>query len=87
VATNATVAITVSLTDAPTLDVTWLLNGLQSGSAGAAAYGSVSGSSGSFTYAAPASVPSPATFDVTAVSNTDASKTVSFSVTVTDPGH
>jgi hypothetical protein len=87
VAPNGTVALTVSVTNAPITDVTWLLNGLESGSAGAAAYGSVSGSSGSFTYTAPASVPSPATFDVTAVSNTDASKTVSFSVTVTDPSH
>jgi len=87
VATNAGVPITVSVTDATNTGVTWLLNGIQSGSAGAAAFGSVSGSGSSFTYTAPPSVPAPATFDVTAVSNTDASKTVSFSVTVTDPAH
>ena len=87
VATNTGAPITVSVTDATNTGVTWLLNGIQSGSAGAAAFGSVSGSGSSFTYTAPPSVPSPATFDVTAVSNTDASKTVSFSVTVTDPGH
>ena len=85
--TNATLALTVSVTNATNTGVSWLLNGIQSGSAGASAYGSVSGSGGSFTYTAPASVPTPATFDVTAVSNTDASKTVSSSVTVTDPGH
>jgi hypothetical protein len=87
VATNAGVPITVSVTDATNTGVSWLLNGIQSGSAGAAAFGSVSGSGSSFTYTAPPSVPAPATFDVTAVSNTDASKTVSFSVTVTDPAH
>ena len=87
VATNAEVPITVSVTNATNTGVTWLLNGIQSGSAGAAAFGSVSGSGSSFTYTAPPSVPTPATFDVTAVSNTDASKTVSFSVTVTDPSH
>jgi hypothetical protein len=81
------VAITVSVTNATNTGVTWLLNGIQSGGAGAAAFGSVSGSGSSFTYTAPPSVPTPATFDVTAVSNTDASKTVSFSVTVTDPSH
>jgi hypothetical protein len=87
VSTNAEVPITVSVTNAANTDVTWLLNGIQSGSAGAAAYGSISGSGGSFTYTAPSTVPTPATFDVTAVSSTDASKTVSFSVTVTDPAH
>jgi len=86
-ATNAEVPITVSVTNATNTGVTWLLNGIQSGSAGAAAFGSVTGSGNSFTYTAPPSVPTPATFDVTAVSNTDASKTVSFSVTVTDPAH
>ncbi len=87
VATNAEAPITVSVTNAANTGVTWLLNGIQSGGAGAAAFGSVSGSGSSFTYTAPPSAPTPATFDVTAVSNTDASKTVSFSVTVTDPGH
>ena len=87
VATNAEVPITVSVINATNTGVTWLLNGIQSGSAGAAAFGSVSGSGSSFTYTAPPGVPTPATFDVTAVSSTDASKTVSFSVTVTDPGH
>jgi len=87
VATNAEVPITISVANATNTGVTWLLNGIQSGSAGAAAFGSVSGSGSSFTYTAPPSVPTPATFDVTAVSNTDASKTVSFSVTVTDPSH
>ena len=87
VATNAEAPITVSVTNATNTGVTWLLNGVQSGSPGAAAFGSVSGSGSSFTYTAPPSVPAPATFDVTAVSNADASKTVSFSVTATDPGH
>jgi len=87
VATNTGVPITVSVTNATNTGVTWLLNGIQSGSPGAAAFGSVSGSGSSYTFTSPPSVPAPATFDVTAVSNTDASKTVSFSVTVTDPGH
>jgi hypothetical protein len=46
-------------------------------------YGTISGSYPSFTYTAPASVPSPATFNITVTSQADATKSQSLSVTIT----
>jgi hypothetical protein len=58
--------------------ITWTFNGL----AGGAGFGSISGTYPNFTYNAPSTVPSPATFNITATSNADVSKSASVSVTI-----
>lgn len=59
--------------------VTWTVNGVLNGNS---TFGTISGSGLSITYDAPASVPSPATFNVTATSVADATKSASVSVTI-----
>jgi hypothetical protein len=77
---NGTVTgITVSVTHTSNTGLTWTFNGL----AGGSGYGTISGSYPTFTYKAPSTVPSPATFNVTATSNADVSKTASLSITIT----
>lgn len=75
---NGTVAVTTSVTGTSNTGITWTFNGV----AGGAGFGNISGAYPNFTYTAPASVPSPATFSVTATSNADVSKTASFTVTI-----
>jgi hypothetical protein len=79
-AVNATLGITASVTGTANTGVTWTVNGVTNGNA---TYGTISGSGLSVTYDAPAAVPSPATFNVTATSVADTTKSASVSVTIT----
>ncbi|MGD0324240.1 MAG: hypothetical protein ABSD45_10945 [Terriglobia bacterium] len=81
-AVNATLGITASVTGTANTGVTWTVNGVTNGNA---TYGTISGSGLSVTYDAPAAVPSPATFNVTATSVADTTKSASVSVTITPP--
>jgi hypothetical protein len=79
-AVNATLGITASVTGTSNTGVTWTVNGITNGNA---AFGTIAGSGLSVTYDAPAAVPSPATFNVTATSVVDTTKSASVSVTIT----
>jgi hypothetical protein len=79
-AVNATLGITASVTGTANTGVTWTVNGVTNGNA---TYGTIAGSGLSVTYDAPAAVPSPATFNVTATSVADTTKSASVSVTIT----
>ena len=77
---NSTLGFTASVTGTSNTGVTWTVNGITNGNS---TYGTITGSGLSVTYKAPAAVPSPATFNVTATSAQDGSKSASVSVTIT----
>ena len=77
---SSTLGFTASVTGTSNTGVTWTVNGITNGNA---TYGTISGSGLSVTYDAPAAVPSPATFNVTATSVADNTKSASVSVTIT----
>jgi hypothetical protein len=79
VVTSRTLPITVSVTGTTHTNLTMLVNGVAGGNA---TFGTITGSYPSFTYTAPLTAPSPASFDITAVSDTDVSKTASVEVTI-----
>ena len=60
--------------------VTWTVNGVTNGNA---TFGTITGTGLTVTYNAPTTVPSPATFNVTATSGADSTKSASVSVTIT----
>lgn len=80
-AVNGTLPITASVTGncGSNCGVSWTVNGVANGNS---TYGTISGSGSSITYDAPATVPSPATFNVTATSVADPSQSASVSVTI-----
>ena len=80
VAVNGTLAITAAVANTSNTAVTWTVNGITNGNA---TYGTIAGSGLSVSYDAPAAVPSPATFNVTATSVADNTKSASVSVTIT----
>lgn len=84
VAVSGTLAITATVTGLANTDVTWTVNGVANGNS---TFGTLSGagtgSGDSVTYTAPAAVPNPATFNITATSAANTSLTASLSVTVT----
>jgi hypothetical protein len=80
VVANGTLAITAAVANTTNTAVTWTVNGITNGNA---TYGTIAGSGLSVTYDAPAAVPSPATFNVTATSVADTTKSASVSVTIT----
>jgi hypothetical protein len=80
VVVNGTLAITAAVANTSNTAVTWTVNGITNGNS---TYGTISGSGLSVTYNAPAAVPSPATFNVTATSVADTTKSASVSVTIT----
>ena len=80
VTVNGTLAITASVTNTSNTAVTWTVNGVTNGNS---TYGTIVGSGLSVTYDAPAAVPSPATFNVTATSQADPSKSAAVNVTIT----
>ncbi len=80
VAVNGTLAITAAVANTSNSAVTWTVNGVTNGNS---TYGTIVGTGLSVTYDAPAAVPSPATFNVTATSAADTSKSASVSVTIT----
>ncbi len=77
---STTQAFTASVKGTTDTGVTWTVNGVANGNS---TYGTITGSGLSVTYHAPASVPSPATFKVTATSSADPSKSASVTVTIT----
>ena len=79
---NATLGITASVTGTSNRGVTWTVNGITNGNA---TYGTITGTGLSVTYTAPGAVPSPATFNVTATSVVDTTKSASVSVTIFAP--
>jgi hypothetical protein len=78
-AVNSTLGFTASVTGTSNTGVTWTVNGVTNGNS---TYGTISGSGLTVTYDAPAAVPSPATFNVTATSVADSTKSASVSVTI-----
>jgi hypothetical protein len=78
---NGALPITASVTGGcgTNCGVTWSVNGVVNGNS---TYGTISGSGLSITYDAPAAVPTPATFNVTATSVADTSKSASVSVNI-----
>lgn len=78
---SGTLPITASVTGGcgTNCGVTWTVNGVANGNS---TYGTISGSGLSITYDAPAAVPSPATFNVTATSVADTTKSASVSITI-----
>jgi hypothetical protein len=77
---SSTLGFTASVTGTSNTGVTWTVNGITNGNA---TYGTIAGSGLTVTYDAPAAVPSPATFNVTATSVADNTKSASVSVTIT----
>ena len=80
---NGTLAITAAVAKTTNTAVTWTVNGVTNGNS---TYGTIAGSGLSVTYDAPAAVPSPATFNVTATSVADNTKSASVSVTIVATG-
>jgi hypothetical protein len=74
-----TLGITAKVTGSTNTGVTWSVNGVTNGNS---TYGTISGSGLTVTYDAPTTVPSPATFNITAISTADTSKSASLSVTI-----
>jgi hypothetical protein len=74
-----TLALTASLTGSTDTAVTWSVNGVTNGNS---TYGTIPGSSLTATYTAPATVPSPATFNIKVASQADPSKSATLSVTI-----
>ncbi len=83
VAVNGTLAITAAVANTSNTAVTWTVNSITNGNS---TYGTIAGSGSSVTYDAPAAVPSPATFNVTATSVADSTKSASVSVTIVAAG-
>ena len=79
IAVNGTLAITAAVANTSNTAVTWTVNGITNGNA---TYGTISGTGLTVTYTAPAAVPSPATFNVSATSVADNTKSASVSVTI-----
>ena len=79
---NQTLAITASVSGTSNTAVTWKVNGVAGGNT---TFGTISGSGLSVTYTAPASVPSPATFNIAVTSQADTSKSASLQVTIAPP--
>ena len=77
---NSTLGFTASVTGTTSTGVTWTVNGVTNGNS---TYGTIAGSGLTVTYDAPAAVPSPATFEITATSVEDSSKSASVNVTIT----
>jgi hypothetical protein len=75
-----TLGIHVSVTGTSNTSLTWTVYDVTNGNS---TYGTITGTYPSFTYTAPATLPSPATFKITATSNADVSKRASLSVTIT----
>jgi hypothetical protein len=82
-AVNGTLGFTASVTGSSNTAVTWTVNGVANGNS---TYGTITGSGLSVTYNAPSSVPSPATFNITATSAADTTKSASVSMTITSAG-
>ncbi|MDR3675417.1 MAG: putative Ig domain-containing protein [Acidobacteriota bacterium] len=82
-AVNGTLGFTASVTGSSNTAVTWTVNGVVNGNA---TFGTITGSGLSVTYNAPSSVPSPATFSITATSQADQTKSASVSMTITSAG-
>jgi hypothetical protein len=80
---NETLGIHVSVTGTSNTSLTWTVYDVTNGNS---EYGTITGTYPSFTYTAPATLPSPATFNITATSNADVSKKASLSVTIKAPG-
>jgi hypothetical protein len=78
-AVNATLAVTASVTNTTNTGVTWTVNGVTNGNS---TFGTITGSGLSITYTAPNAVPSPATFNISATSVADTTKSASVSVTI-----
>ena len=76
---NGTLAITASVMNSSNQAVTWSVNGVAGGNA---TVGTISGSGLTVIYNAPASVPSPASFNITVTSAADTSKSASLMVTI-----
>jgi hypothetical protein len=79
---NQTLAITASVSGTSNTAVTWKVNGVAGGNT---TFGTISGTGLSVTYTAPASVPSPAAFNITVTSQADTSKSASLQVTIESP--
>ena len=79
---SSTLNFTADVTGTSDTSVNWTVNGVANGNA---TFGTITGTGLSVTYTAPPTVPTPATFNVTATSGADTSKSASVSVTVT-PG-
>ena len=77
---STTQAFTASVKGTSDTGITWTVNGVANGNS---TYGTITGSGLSVTYHAPASVPSPASFKVTATSTADPTKSASVTVTIT----
>jgi len=85
-ATLATQQFTATVTGTTNTAVTWQMNGVTGGNAtGGLITTTVPGTTGESLYLGPASVPSPATVSVTAVSQADPTKSASATVTVQLP--
>ena len=76
---SGTLPITAVVTGLANTAVNWTVNGVANGNS---TYGTISGSGLSITYDAPATVPTPATFNVTATSQADSSLSASVNVTI-----
>jgi hypothetical protein len=77
---NSALGFTVSVVGTLNTAVTWTVNGVAGGDS---TFGKITGTGLSVTYTSPGAVPSPATFNVTATSQADNTKSVSISVTIT----
>lgn len=77
---NGTLGITATVSGIPNTGVTWAVNGAGNGNS---TFGTISDSGLSGTYNAPATVPNPATFNITATSEADRTKSASVRVTIT----
>ena len=75
-----TFQFTATVSNATNTAVTWSVGGVAGGNS---TYGTITGSGLSVTYNAPSSVPTPATFDITATSVADDTKSASVSMTIT----
>ncbi len=79
---SSNLSFTAAETGTSNTSITWTVNGITNGNA---TFGTIAGSGLSVTYIAPATVPSPATFKVTATSGADPTKSAFVNVTIT-PG-
>ena len=76
---NGTLAITAAVANTTNTAVTWTVNGVTNGNS---TYGTITGTGLTVTYNAPAAVPATATFNITATSQADTTKSASVSVTI-----
>lgn len=77
---SSTLAFTASVSGTTNTNINWTVNGVANGNS---TVGTITGNGLSVTYTAPPTVPSPATFNVTATSAADTTKSASVSVTIT----